>query len=165
MREGSFPKWSAQSCEAVESGFPLWPDPCLEPKSTVALLVARLTIQPVGTPTLRHTGRALLGVAQALHNGWLMHMLRHSREDSVPPPPKIVAPPIVRRATRADVPAIVQLQTISLPHFDLADPGPAFLRSFYSLVSYDHQGLLFVSECDHELAGFVVGLSDPQASL
>ena len=69
--------------------------------------------------------------------------------------------PSVRPARRADVPAIVQLQTISLPHFPLPDPGPAFLRAFYAFVLRDHRGLLFVSESNQALAGFVAGFSDP----
>ena len=59
------------------------------------------------------------------------------------------------------MPAIVQLQTDCLPHFHLADPGPAFLRSFYGFLLYDPQGLLLVSEHDHRLAGFVAGFSNP----
>jgi ribosomal protein S18 acetylase RimI-like enzyme len=68
--------------------------------------------------------------------------------------------PHVRPARRDDVPAIVQLQTISLPHFRLPDPGPAFLRTFYTFVLRDHRGLLFVSEHNSTLAGFVVGFSN-----
>jgi ribosomal protein S18 acetylase RimI-like enzyme len=59
------------------------------------------------------------------------------------------------------VPAIIQLQSISLPHFPLADPGPAFLRGFYSFLLCDPQGLLFAAEHDHKLAGFVAGLVEP----
>jgi ribosomal protein S18 acetylase RimI-like enzyme len=59
------------------------------------------------------------------------------------------------------VPAIIQLQRISLPYFDLTDPSPAFLWSFYSFVLRDPNGVLFVSEHDHKLAGFVAGFSAP----
>ena len=93
-----------------------------------------------------------------------MQMLGHKGSDFAPPPEKSEATPCVRRATRADVPEIVQLQTICLPHFYLADPGPAFLRSFYSFVLHDPRGLLFVSEHDHKLAGFVAGFFDPRIS-
>ena len=90
-----------------------------------------------------------------------MQMLGHKGSHFAPPPEKSESTPCVRRATRADVPEIVQLQTTCLPHFYLADPGPAFLRSFYSFVLHDPRGLLFVSEHDHKLAGFVAGFSDP----
>ena len=63
----------------------------------------------------------------------------------------------IRRATRADVSAIVQLQMACLPHFYLADPGSVFLRNFYSFVLRDSHGLLFVSECNRKLAGFAAG--------
>ena len=69
--------------------------------------------------------------------------------------------PYIRGATAADVPAIVQLQTMCLSHFHLVDPGPAYLRNFYSFLLDDPAGLLFVSEQDHQLAGFVAGFSDP----
>jgi ribosomal protein S18 acetylase RimI-like enzyme len=69
--------------------------------------------------------------------------------------------PSVRRARRADLPAIVELHLISLPGFFLTSPGPAFLRCFYSLMLRDHRGLLFVSEQEGALAGFVAGFADP----
>ncbi len=59
------------------------------------------------------------------------------------------------------MPAIVQLQTVCLPHFHLADPGSAFLRSFYCFVLRDPRGLLLLSEDDHKLAGFVAGFLNP----
>ncbi len=76
-------------------------------------------------------------------------------------PPKPSPVPSVRRARRADLPAIVRLHCISLPHFFLTDPGPAFLRCFYSLVLRDPRGVLLVSEQDRSLAGFVAGFVDP----
>jgi ribosomal protein S18 acetylase RimI-like enzyme len=88
-------------------------------------------------------------------------MLGHKGSDSASPSQTTESTPYIRRATRADVSAIVQLHTICLPHFDLVDPGPAFLRSFYSFVLHDPRGLLLVSEHDHKLAGFVAGFSDP----
>ena len=68
---------------------------------------------------------------------------------------------LCRRAIQADVPAIVDLQTICLPHFYLPDPGREFLRSFYSCLLRDRRGLLFVSDHDGRLAGFVAGFFDP----
>jgi ribosomal protein S18 acetylase RimI-like enzyme len=67
----------------------------------------------------------------------------------------------VRRAKPADLPAIVQLHLISLPHFFLTRPGPAFLRCFYSFVLRDRRGLLFVSEQEESLVGFAAGFTDP----
>ena len=64
--------------------------------------------------------------------------------DFTRPPQKSGTLPHVRRAARCDVPAIIQLQRISLPYFDLTDPSPAFLWSFYSFVLRDPNGLLFI---------------------
>jgi ribosomal protein S18 acetylase RimI-like enzyme len=66
----------------------------------------------------------------------------------------------VRRAGRADLPAIVQLHLISGPHFFLPAAGPAFLRCFYSQALRDPHGWLFVSDQNRSLAGFVVGFAD-----
>jgi ribosomal protein S18 acetylase RimI-like enzyme len=66
----------------------------------------------------------------------------------------------VRRGDRSDLPAIVQLHTISqLPCLGIL-PGPAFLRDFYSFVLRDAHGLLLVSQQNGDLAGFLVGSSD-----
>jgi ribosomal protein S18 acetylase RimI-like enzyme len=53
------------------------------------------------------------------------------------------------------------MHCISLPHFFLTDPGPAFLRCFYSFLLRDHRGLLFVSEQENSLGGFLAGFTDP----
>ncbi|MEN6458529.1 MAG: GNAT family N-acetyltransferase [Thermoguttaceae bacterium] len=89
-----------------------------------------------------------------------MQMLGHNESDYAPPPRSETAFGI-RRAVRADIAAIVKLHAVSLPQFDLADPGPAFLRRFYSFVLRDPEGFLFVSEQSHAVAGFVAGLAHP----
>jgi ribosomal protein S18 acetylase RimI-like enzyme len=90
-----------------------------------------------------------------------MQTLGHKEAGSAPLPDKSKSTPCIRRATRADVPEIVQLQTICLPHFHLVGPGLAFLKSFYSYLVRDPRGLLFVSEHDCRVAGFVAGFCDP----
>ena len=67
----------------------------------------------------------------------------------------------VRQATQADLPAIVELQTICLPHFYLGNPSPEFLRTFYSCLLRDRRGLLLVSDHEGQLAGFAAGFFDP----
>jgi ribosomal protein S18 acetylase RimI-like enzyme len=62
--------------------------------------------------------------------------------------------PAIRRGTPADLSAILDLHRAALPDFFLVNPGPAFLRVFYSLVLQDSQGLLFVSEHEGRFAGF-----------
>ena len=85
--------------------------------------------------------------------------------NSVPPAQKSEPTPCIRRATPADVPAIVQLQTICQPHFHLADPGPAFLRSFYSFVLHDHRGIAVRLGTQSQAGGFRGRLCRPLASL
>jgi GNAT superfamily N-acetyltransferase len=68
--------------------------------------------------------------------------------------------PSIRLARRTDLPAIVELHTIALPDFFLANPGIAFLRAFYSLVLRDRHGLLIVSEHNNCFGGFVAALTN-----
>ena len=90
-----------------------------------------------------------------------MHTLHSYRLDSAQVMPPGSTGPSVRCATRADLPAIVELHAIALPRFFWEDPAPAFLRSFYSFALYDLEGWLFVSQHQGHLAGFVAGFSDP----
>ncbi len=81
-----------------------------------------------------------------------------SREaGSASPAKESESPPCIRRARRGDLSQIVRLQTICLPHFPISEPGPAFLRTFYSCLVRDPRGVLLVSEHDHKLAAFIAG--------
>ncbi len=81
--------------------------------------------------------------------------------DCAQPLRETAAAPQVRPARPTDVPCIVQLQMISLPHFPLPEPSRAFLQTFYGFVVRQRQGRLLVSEHNRSLAGFVLGASDP----
>ena len=76
-------------------------------------------------------------------------------------PPKTSSMPSVRTASPSDVPAIVRLHTISMPHFFWTAPTPAFLATFYRFVVHDKVGWLLISEQEGYLAGFVAGFPDP----
>jgi glycosyltransferase involved in cell wall biosynthesis/ribosomal protein S18 acetylase RimI-like enzyme len=67
----------------------------------------------------------------------------------------------VRRATAADLGAIVTIHQRTFQHFFLTQMGATFLRLYYELVLHYRTGIVLVSEKHGTLIGFVCGFVDP----
>ena len=69
--------------------------------------------------------------------------------------------PIVRCATEADLPEIVEIHRKAFSHFFLTRLGRGFLSRYYQFVLKYETGIVLVCEGARELDGFVCGFVDP----
>lgn len=67
---------------------------------------------------------------------------------------------ITRNATKADLDKVVLIHCLSFKGFFLTSLGPKFLFEMYSAFMKDERYVFSIVECDHEVVGFSVGVSE-----